>query len=80
MKKLALFAFILCLLAFAATAALGAVRNDARRQFSSAPNTAIAVERDTDLRLRFINETLSPDTIATVDWICDGVAPCVALG
>jgi len=42
--------------------------------------TAVLVTAiDSDLHLRFIDDVLYPQPTVLVDYICDGVAPCVAL-
>ncbi len=44
-----------------------------------AGGAATVLDRDADLRLRDLNQQLYPDTVQQIDWICDGVADCVAL-
>lgn len=48
---------------------------------------ATVSNRDSDIRLRDLNQQLYPDLdkqistdgVRQIDWICDGVADCVAL-
>jgi hypothetical protein len=45
----------------------------------TAGSSATVSDGGPDLRLRTINEELYPDAVQWIDWICDGVADCVAL-
>ena len=75
MKKILALGLSLVALMATASPALAAIRIDFGNNFHTA-----VVSRDSDARLRMLNETLYPDTPAVAsEWLCDGVAVCVEL-